>query len=815
MKMIELIRLFLKHKIVLLLVPIILAGAVIMLTKESRLSYTSTTVLYTGLASGSSIEMEKSFNYFATNTAFDNLINIIKSRETQEEVAIRLLSQHLLLSKADPKYISPKLYAAFKGKIPAYLYDYVAKGEKAPTLVIDSSLVKSAKNNTSVTLDSDKTITKSANNTDTLSLFPSSINHYDYEKTVAQLTALMKSSDTNFVYKLLNFNDEHYSIKAISAIKVERIGSSDLIKLTYEEDDPGICQQTLAIFNEVCIKNYKNIKENRSDAVVKYFEGQLGQANLQLKDAEDKLLGFNKSNNIINYYEQSKAVAVVKEDMEVDYNNKKAQLAGTEAAAKRLEQKLNIQQQVQLKSNTVLEKRKQLGDINFEIATAEADAIKNDATDKRLAALKKQSDVLKTDIRKGVDDLYTYQNSVDGLPVSTVLSEWINNVIESENLKAKLKVMDQRNKDFQQQYSIYAPAGANIKRIEREISVSEQGYLEILHGLNLAKLKLQDNELTSNLKAVDPPYYPLQPIPTKRGVLVIAAAVIGFIVVFGIILAMEYLDDTLKNIKRASKILKLPAAGMIPKILLRPGSIKLSFIQNRLLEITTQNIEQFLSKQQSGNAVKTILFVSTMDKEGKSVLSGNIAKKLKDEGKKVLLLNYSGKQAPVKKQRKFPILNKILGYQDPRIDFNNSFLADATEYLPPSEYFIYNINEQFYKAKSYAEILEQNGISISFVPDYVLIELPSIIYNNCPADLVSNADMSVLVCRSNRLWAEADQTALNGMLPLAGEKMNFIVNGVELKEVESVLGDLPKKSSELRKKIKNLFRFQFFSKNQI
>jgi hypothetical protein len=28
------------------------------------------------------------------------------------------------------------------------------------------------------------------------------------------------------------------------------LNNSDLIKLTYEEDDPGICQQTLVIFNE-------------------------------------------------------------------------------------------------------------------------------------------------------------------------------------------------------------------------------------------------------------------------------------------------------------------------------------------------------------------------------------------------------------------------------------------------------------------------------------------------------------------------------------------------------------------------------------
>jgi hypothetical protein len=69
----------------------------------------SQTILYTGLASGSSIEMDKTFNYQATNTAFDNLINIIESRETQEEVA-RLLAMHIMLHEANPKYISKPLY---------------------------------------------------------------------------------------------------------------------------------------------------------------------------------------------------------------------------------------------------------------------------------------------------------------------------------------------------------------------------------------------------------------------------------------------------------------------------------------------------------------------------------------------------------------------------------------------------------------------------------------------------------------------------------------------------------------------------------
>jgi hypothetical protein len=111
-----------------------------------------------------------------------------------------------------------------------------------------------------------------------------------------------ESSNNNFVYELLNYDsDKHYSLKAISKVDATRISNSDLMKLTYTTDDPGICQQTLAIYNQVCTNNYKYIK-NRSDDVVKYFQGELEKARQKLKEAEDKLLEFNKR-TIINYYE--------------------------------------------------------------------------------------------------------------------------------------------------------------------------------------------------------------------------------------------------------------------------------------------------------------------------------------------------------------------------------------------------------------------------------------------------------------------------------------------------------------------------------
>ncbi|MEC5164343.1 succinoglycan biosynthesis transport protein ExoP [Flavobacterium sp. PL11] len=791
MKIIDFIRLLLKHLTLLIVVPLLLAVLVLLLTSKPSLKYTSQTILYTGLASGSSIEMEKTFNYFATNTDFDNLINIVNSRETQEEVAVRLLATHLLLPAADPKYISKKHYDEIKSKVPTALYTYI---KKTPISKVDNNVMPLS------------------------NAIPAAINPYQYEKTVERLLQIMRSSNDNYIYELLNYEgDDHYSLKALSTIQAVRINSSDLIKLTYTVNDPGICQQTLLIFNEICIKNYKTIKENRSDDVVKYFEEQLNKASTDLKLAEEKLLQFNKSYNIINYYEQSKAVAVVKEEMGVEYNDKKAQLAGTEASVKRLEEKLRIQEYIQKENNIVLEKKKLLGDINYKIAVSEANlqSNKNEELLTKLNSLRKQKETLAEDIKKSVDDIYSYQNSTDGVPLSKVLPDWMTNVVEAENLKAKINVMDQQSRRFEDQYAMYAPAGATIKRIEREISVSEQGYLELLHGLNQAKLKVQDNQMSSNLKAVDPPYYPLSANPTKRGLLIVIAAFLGGIMTIAIILIMEYFDDTLKNVERATKKLGLSPLGIIPKIVLNPGDYNLNYIQKRLLEIIAQKIGLFLNYNPAEQLVKTIVIFSTQHSEGKSVVAGNLAKTLKQEGKKVLLLQEHTVQQEQIKQRKFPMIHKILGYSDPRVDLKNSFLAPISTYLDPQDYSTYTLNQSFYESTNYKDLVATTTLSLNHKPDFVIIELPALLYNNSPSHLLATADLGILVCRANRVWTEADQAAIEAISTLSRDKIKFILNGVDINETESILGDLPKKRTAFRKKIKSMFEFQFFSKNQI
>lgn len=782
MKLIDFIKLILRHKVVLTIIPIVFGVLAVLLTNNPNRTYYSETVLYTGIASGSSIDMNKKFNYLATNNAFDNLINIIKSRDTKEEVAIRLLAQHLMLEGPNKDFLSLKAYNELQELIPVKIENYIVR--------------TNAKKGTG---DNPKTPWNDA----------------DYEATVENLIELMATDNKNFVYSLLNYENPYYSLEAISEVKAVRMSTSDLIKLSYETDDPGICQQTLFIYNAVCIQKYKDIKENGSDAVVKYFEAQLAQAEDKLRDIEKKLLKFNQDNDIINYYEQSKAIAIVKEDMDLAYKNGIAQLAGHRASTKRLEEKLRIQEQIQQKNQKIIDAKKELGELNFEIGMYETKSPKDDNLIEKIKNLKQEAKALDKEIKKNVDELYVFQNTKEGVPISKVLPDWVDKVVETEDLEAKLKIMNKQTAEIEKQFETYAPAGANLKRIERQIEVAEQGYLEILHGLNLAKLKFQDTQLSTNLKAVDPPFYPLKPIPSKRKIVIVAVAFVSFVFVLAIILLMNFFDHTLKNEKIAHEKLGVQPMGMLPKIFRQKNQFDFVNIQDRLMDFVMHNFNEVFYKDEQKHRPKIVTVFSTKINEGKTTVIANIANKLKKSGKKVLVLSYTDLDDSRMRIKKNAFIHKMMGYRDPRVDYEHPFLANVNEYIQEHNFRTYDTSSNYQEAHTFRDLdFDKSNIDLDSL-DYVFIELPNILERHYPIELICRSDLALLVCRSNRLWSTADINILNNIKKNSETNLRFLINGVEIEEVEAVLGEIPKKRSSARRKLKNVLRFQFFSNNHI
>jgi uncharacterized protein involved in exopolysaccharide biosynthesis/LysM repeat protein len=827
----------------------------------------------------------------ATAASFDNLINLIKARQTLEEVSVSLLAQHLLLDHYDPRFISKENYEDLLSKVPADVLDIVKKAKRSDKryyrppskrsssldtalyqndlqeeisnysenhsrynsnkkfhvvrrgetmysiaktngLRVDELMAYNGLNENALTVgqklvlknneslpeasptpdegeepepspasqsqggDSTATETNSFFSSDSLVSITRVIQDSTaFDRIVRRLLAYGHQNNYNFIYKLWSSEDDRfYSIKVLSTIGIFRIQNSDLIKLTYTNPDAGICQQTLIFLTRVFIANYKLLKQNQTDAVIQYFNRQLEDAARRLKKAENDLLIFNERYNIINYYEQTKIIAITKEELDVSLQNKQISFASSDAAIKIIEKKLEAHAKISLNTSAILRLRNELSETSMQIANIELDLGNDSATIQQLAGLKTRVENIKQAIKSNIDRLYLITNSVEGLPTKELLDAWLKNVIAYEESRAAFRVLAERKKYFKHVYEVFAPLGAEMKRIERLIGVTESEFLQLLHDLSLAKLRQQDDELRTNIKVVDPPYYPLNPIRSRALLLVLVAAVAGFILIVAILLAMEFFDTTIKTPERAERFIKLKVAGVYPQIAKQIYAVDIGFIIPRLVEILAQNIKLTLVRANLAQNKKPvmILLFSTRDAEGKTSIGRELSRKLKSFGENVLFLNYI----------------KELGG-------GPSYLTGGDLIPPTDDEIQYSIKENFFEAKDLSSLMVgYEHIDLENF-DYVFVEIPSLINNPYPLEFIRQFDFSLLVTRANRSWTTADNSALNAFIPLFKQHTQIVLNGVEMIYMDAIFGELPRHRSKFRRTVKQILTLRFHEKNLI
>lgn len=969
MDLLYFIRLFKRNIIILFGVPLLLSVVVYYFVRNQEKVYQSEAIIYTGITTGYSIEstVQRSTDFFSTSAQFDNMINLLKSRQTVVETSLRLLAQDLSLEHYNPQYISKENYALLQRSIPQRIKDLVVKnnkngverkkeeqvhllekeihslekkirkkrnlaaresstfsgnqpntrnkpaqdygveknnaklaistdgnfvthtvlpGESLATiadrygmsrgeliqlnglsngsispgqnliikklpqrsstqqyhvvkpgeslytiakryginisklrevnhlgnrgLTVGQKILISGYNtgssydntikqvspgysdNNAVATPATTTIQQNATGESASSSYtsggkifvkdpviPPGVKKSDYEKTVANLRNYYASSDTNFIYGLLHYGfNKHYSINSISKIQIFRISNSDLVKLTYTSNDPGICEQTLKIISKVFMIDYKSLRVNETDRVVKYFEREVDSADNKLAEAEDRLLHFNKSNNIINYYEQSKAIAIQKEALDKYFQDQQIRLSGASASLYALETKMTARDSIYLKSDAIKQREKELAEVTQDIIVNKLAQDYNGQVKSRLIQLKRRQKQLRNEIKLYVDQLYLYGHSTQGISIQSLLSSWLKNRITYVEARAGLRVLTQRKLDFIRTYQKMAPLGAMLTRIQREIKVSEQTYLELLRSLNLAKMKQQNMEMSTNIKVVDPPFFPIQPNPSKTKYIVLAAGIFGFMVVALLIIMLEYFDASLKNPSRVTEQTGMQLAGAYPIMSSSHQANELSQITNRLVDMMIQKIKLGLGKSEpKPEKPYVVLIFSTQNKTGKTLITQKIINRMRSMGDKVLFLNYDD--------------GKILAEEE---DFNYSYR--------------YEIKNNFIDVANLQQLMDGRYLrKTNTAYDFIFIELPSIIYHIYPIKLLSEIDMALFVIKSSNRYTKADKTAMGTFKEACQSSPIVILNEVELFNLTDLMSELPKTKKNSFDKLRDLLKY--------
>jgi len=546
----------------LVVMPVVMAVTVFWATRNERKTYQSGAMIYTGLASGYNIESTgaERFDNYAVNSAFDNFLNVAKSRNTLEQVGLELLAQHLIAQKEERVPMNQKDWEAFQVDFPP---------EKAASF----------------------------------------LKFDEVDSVTAALRDSLMSPTGLFYKKLLHTSESYYSVKTLRSIAVKRLGAGDMVEISYQAHDARVCQKTLSIYLETVLDRYKHLKKSETGNAVKYFEEQLRLAFLKLSEDEAEIKEFRESNKIINYQEQTRYIAEKQEDIEDEYYKEIMAQRAAESAASELEEKLKISEKLSEKSDEILAIKQELSTITTKISLLEI----GDPSNESIADLRQRASDLTKKIKAAIIDKYGLSHSIEGVPISILLNQWLDYIIEVDKAKARVEQFGEKRASMEKKYDRFAPLGSQLSKLERKVNVSEEAYLEVLHGLNQAKIKEQSVTMKANLKIVDEPSMPLDPMASKRKLLVVAAFLAGLVLVLGFAFITEFLNNGIRSAEGAESITGLPVAGALPNV--NHASIaKFPEILSRSINFTAISIESAVNNELPAK----VAVISTEKEEGKT-----------------------------------------------------------------------------------------------------------------------------------------------------------------------------------------------------
>ena len=675
---------------------LIVTGLVIYFTQFLPFSYTVQSNLYTGVSSTTTLD-GSTINYAAINSTFDNLIGIAKSHSTLVNVSQRLLADSYTYGEewSDNEYIQAKHYRQLLEMTPPEVLELV--------------------------------------------------NRDSVEVTLQNLKGYYRDDTSNFLYNLYNRPIAFYSLRALNGIEIKRAGNSDILDISYTSADPGLTQKTVIYLIDELIAAYEEIRFKATNDVIAYFEEQVRKTKAALNEEEDDLMHYNIQQGVINYAEETEALAGTR--YAVDDRVELAQRTYHAAVALRemLDERMDVRAQMIRNNTNLLKELDQVTKLNQSILEHEIFAgTNNDNNNVSIEQDKLRLKQVEANINNISDNLNEFNFTKEGVGIEDMITEWLAALVNEAKAKAELIVLQSRQQDIRDQYAHMAPVGTQVNRKERAIGIAEDIYRTQINGLAEANLRLKNIEMsTSNLQPLSDPAFPLNDNGRKRSLYVIIAFLGSFVFITCFFLLIEVLDRTLRDKYRSQRLSGLPVIAAFNGI----SNLKYRGFLRACNRAAAAYSCRRLNKYFKPKGEPTIInLLSVHSGEGKSFLAEFFMKYWRAEGLNVKYLNY---------ETDFDVVNHNYIQASSLSDF---WQPDATE--EPA--------------------------------DLILVEYPS--FNNCsvPLPVMQEADVNLLVANACRLWRDSDTATIDPLKEaLEGKPFMMYLNNADREVVESFTGELP------------------------
>ncbi|MBN2013128.1 polysaccharide biosynthesis tyrosine autokinase [candidate division KSB1 bacterium] len=722
------------------------------MTANQPQSYTSHVMISTGL-SGGGVSLEDNKKVFVKMQQVSNMLELSRSRTVQGEVGYHLL-YHDLTEDSTFRYIAPE-------------DDPYTDDDKQTVIGILDRI-----------LDKEQPIEMSTDDYYLLNEFLS-IRGYD-------IPSLRQS-----------FN-------------IHQLQESDFIRILFTAENPELVVFTLNTMTDVFIQKYKELVAGESIRSREFFESQVASIQQRLHDKEDELEKFKKANNIILLSEQVKSVVSQLNTFENLLNETEQKIETLKATIWKIESLFSNQDNAlkvaesAMLNTEMIQLANEIKDLEREYILKKYKRNTGDQPDLEYALAEKHAQLKELTHQLWLDQYINPQVSKQNLS-----SQLVEAQIDLEVTMARRKVIEHEVVALSERSNAFAPLEANLSRLTREITVLEQEYLEMLDKLNLARAYETNAISSTSLKVVEKAYFPLKPLPSKRKLLVMLAAVgsfaFGVVTIFGI----EYLDTSIRTVRQAENATNNPVLVGIPKLKYLSYNL-ITYIQQprsteeKLLKESLRSLRNHILIS-IGNH-KSILITSSKSQEGKSMVAAALAITFAGSNSSVLLVDSNFR---------IPALESLFDVS-PRFRFQEVLTGKAALSDAVVHTLVPNL-DLLCAESSATSPLEVNGrANLKLILqemkrsyDYVFFDTPAI--NKFPdtAELTSEVDLSLLVMKSGQIFSDVDKRSLSVLESATADFHGVVLNRMDLDFMDPLFGDIEKSRSLVRVILKLLITRQF------